>query len=196
MNIAIITSDARITRWISLRVNNFNYKIIYNCINCKIYRSIVKDFIDDSWLFQATQSCPRMSVCTFADNEPIGNTYYFNASPGIRAVHCRSLSCRNQRDSTERQMTLSAFILLPTFMCISRHDRRDNRARCIIVNVSQFLLLRVVLASALSIKQFTIAYGFYLFEGNKFIYPSMPTDFCMKNFCNTVGSVIQSLQYN
>lgn len=26
-------------------------------------------------------------------------------------------------------MTLSAFILLPTFMCISRHDRRDNRAR-------------------------------------------------------------------
>jgi len=44
-------------------------------------------------------------------------------------------------------MTLSAFILLPTFMCISQHDRRDNLARCIIVNVSQFLLRYVVLAS-------------------------------------------------
>jgi len=68
----------------------------------------------------------------------------------LRAVDRRSLRfpCRNQRHSAEGRMTLSGFILLPTFMCISQHDRRDNRARCIIVNVSQFWLRYVlVLAS-------------------------------------------------
>jgi len=92
-------------------------------------------------------------ICTFVVYRTITSrmeTYIIYAPRQLGDTR-RSLSSavlsKSTRFHRERQMTLFAFILLPTFMCISRHDRRDNRARCIIVNVSQFLLLRVVLAS-------------------------------------------------
>lgn len=95
------------------------------------------------------EPCPRMFARPFADNAPIGNIIYAPSAPrgwGTRRSPAVVLS-KSTRFLRRGKTTLSAFILLLTFMCISRHDRRDNRARCIIVNVSQFLLLRVVLAS-------------------------------------------------
>lgn len=99
--------------------------------------------------FKLPQPCLRMFACTFADNESIGNIYiiYALCQPGDTR---RSLSIAVLSKSTRFHQEANdfiLFILLPTFMYISRHDRRDNPTRCIIVNVSQFLLLRVVLAS-------------------------------------------------
>lgn len=77
----------------------------------------------------------------------IGNVYYLRrrVNPGDTSRSSgRSRLVEIDGILAGRRMTLSAFILLPTFMCISRHDRRDNRARCgFIVNVSQLLLLCV-----------------------------------------------------
>lgn len=105
-----------------------------------------------------TANCLKLSAalsavcfaCTFGDNTRRLEIYIIYA-PLARGyapfIADRCLVEITGDSSSVRQMILSAFILLLTFMCISRHDRRDNRARCIIVNVSQFLLLRVVLAS-------------------------------------------------
>jgi len=176
MNIAI-NNDAQITR------RNVKKEWIIQIIKYVVQLS------GFYWWQLIVSSCLSF-ICTFVDNQPNEP-----ASSGIRAVHCRALSCRNQRDSTERQMTLFAFILLPTFMCISRHDRRDNRARCIIVNVSQFLLLRVVLAS-----HCRLSFHNRVWDSISLKVINLSTRLCLristwKIFCNTRWK-LQSLQYN
>lgn len=104
----------------------------------------------------------RVFICVFADSEADWKCILSPApvSPGIRAPFIVDLALSKwtrSRRLAERRMTLSAFILLPTFMCISRHDRRDNQRPLHYRECQSIVVILCVTALHCRVRAYTIS---------------------------------------